>query len=468
MEKLIYHILEHSLNEVYIFDADSYKFIYMNEAALKNIGYEKDEIKNLTPLDIKPDFTPEKLDSLVAPLKNGTKEKIAFHTFHRRKNGTTYPVMVSLTKSSYNEKDIFVAFMFDESDLYREKEKFEKIFRFHKATMMLIDPDTGEIIDANESAQRFYGYSINELKRMKIQDINMLSEEQVKDEMKRAESEARNYFNFKHRLKNGKIKDVEVYSSPIPYGDRKILFSIIHDVTEKIKLLKIINEEQKLDAVGVLAAGIAHNFNNIFTGIYGYINMIEDLTDNENAKKAIAKLWKVVRKAEDITSRLITFSKGGDPIFETQNLNIFLLKIIQEFQEKYDIDISFIVKQDVGELQFEKRQIKTAIEEIISNAVDFANGSAKVEITVDFADFSEVENILPKGRYAKIVIRDFGKGISPDIIDRIFEAFFTTNPLGKLGLGLPVAYSILKNHGGTLKVKSNPDEGSEFSLYLPS
>ncbi|MCB4203993.1 PAS domain S-box protein [Deferribacterales bacterium Es71-Z0220] len=468
MEQLVSVILENSLNEIYVFEEDTYKFLYLNKAALKNIGYSENEILNLTPIDIKPEFTKEKFDLIMAPLKKGEKERVIFNTLQRRKDGTTYPVMVSLTKGRYNNKGVFLATIFDESELYREKEKFENMFRLHKAIMLLIDPETGEIIDANESAQQFYGFNLNELKCMKIQDINILSYEQVKCEMQRAKSEARNYFNFKHRLKNGKVKDVEVYSSPITLGDRSLLFSIIHDVSERAKLLEIIQAEQKLNTVGTLAAGIAHNFNNVFTVIYGYLDAIEALSTDKVVKDYIDKLWKVLDKSKSITSKLITFSEGGSPFLKTNNLDIFLLKIFQEFRGKYNIDVSYVMQQNLCELEFDDNQIRNAIEEIILNAVEASSDSkAKIDVKVDYADYTEVKNILPKKRYVKIVIKDYGKGINPGIIDKIFEPFFTTNLAQKRGLGLTSAYSILKHHGGTIKVKSQPNEGAEFALYLP-
>ncbi|UOD35401.1 PAS domain S-box protein [Deferribacteraceae bacterium V6Fe1] len=467
MDKFISDVLENSLNEIYVFDKDTYKFLYMNKAALNNIGYTKNEILNLTPMDIKPKLTKEKFDLLLTPLKKGEKEKISFNTLHQRKDGTTYPVTVSLTTSTYQDRNVFVAIIFDESELYKEKEKFENMFRLHKAIMLLIDPETGEIIDANESAHQFYGYSLNELRSMKIQDINILSAEQVKFEMQRAKIEARNYFNFKHRLKTGEIRDVEVYSSPITLDGKPLLFSIIHDVSERAKLLEIIQTEQKLNTVGTLAAGIAHNFNNLFTVIYGYLDAIEALCVDSAVKGYINELWKVLETSKSITSKLITFSEGGSPFLKTYNLDIFLLKILQEFREKYKADISYVMHKNICELEFDENQIRNAIEEVILNAVEASDGKAKIDVKVDYADYTEVKNILPKGRYVKITIKDYGKGIRPDIINKIFEPFFTTNLAQRRGLGLTSAYSILKHHGGTIKVKSQPNEGAEFALYLP-
>jgi len=116
------------------------------------------------------------------------------------------------------------------------RELYENLFEKSFSVMLVIDPENGEIIDANLAAAEFYGYSKNELKSLKITDINILSQHQVYEEMEAARSQKRNYFNFKHKLKNGIIRDVEVYCGPVNLLDRQLLYSIIHDVTEKNRL----------------------------------------------------------------------------------------------------------------------------------------------------------------------------------------------------------------------------------------
>lgn len=110
---------------------------------------------------------------------------------------------------------------------------YRQMFEKNLAVKLLIDPATGDIVDANPAASAFYGYSLDELRRKKISDINTLPFEQVRQEMSDARSEQRNHFHFQHRLASGEVRDVEVYSSPLEVGDRHLLFSIIHDITER-------------------------------------------------------------------------------------------------------------------------------------------------------------------------------------------------------------------------------------------
>ena len=120
-----------------------------------------------------------------------------------------------------------------EKALQASEERFRSMFEKHNAIMLLIEPDSGRIIDANQSAQNFYGYPIEKMKAMQIQDINVLNPVEVAERRRQAKHESLNFFVFPHRLANGEIRTVEVHSSPIAIHDQPILFSIIHDITER-------------------------------------------------------------------------------------------------------------------------------------------------------------------------------------------------------------------------------------------
>ncbi|GBF37358.1 PAS domain S-box protein [Leptospira johnsonii] len=122
---------------------------------------------------------------------------------------------------------------------------FRQIFETNQAIKWILDPDSGDILYANQAASQFYGYSQEELLRMKVTDINTLSKEQIFEEMKLAAFEARQYFRFKHRLKNGEVRDMEVYSGPLQFGGKRVLFSILYDVTERVKAISLLEESER-------------------------------------------------------------------------------------------------------------------------------------------------------------------------------------------------------------------------------
>ena len=133
-----------------------------------------------------------------------------------------------------------------ENQLKESEKRYHALFKNNYAPMLLINPETGDIIDANPAACSFYGYNRKELIKMKIKDLNILTEGQIFKEMQRAKSEKRNHFTFKHRLANGELRDVDTYSGPIIVGGKKFLYSIIHDITRQKKAEKSLKREREL------------------------------------------------------------------------------------------------------------------------------------------------------------------------------------------------------------------------------
>lgn len=467
MERFFEQIIENSLNEIYIFDTNSYKFLYTNKAALSNLGYCMKEILEMTPVDIKPEIDLERFKTLISPLTENKEQKIVFHTKHLRKNNTTYNVLVSLQKMKI-EKEVFVAFIFDETERYREKECFSKMFQDHVAIMLLIDPETGNVINANKSAEKFYGWSLDELKKMKIQEINTFPEKVVVDMMQKVKEHKSTYYQFKHRIANGEIKDVEIYSSPIEIDRKKILYSIVHDVSEKMKLLDLFQKVQKMEAVGTLAAGIAHDFNNLLTGIYGYIGLINEIVQNDEAKKYLSEVEKSIERAKKLTSQLLTFTKGGSPVKELCDVKKFLTETVNFALAGSGVTAMFGIDENLMNAEIDKHQMEQAIDNIIINARDAMPKGGKIYVSAKNIDFKDNDfSFLVKGNYVKIIVKDEGHGIPQNIMDKIFDPFFTTKAKGH-GLGLATVFSIIKKHNGMIDVKSEENKGTEFSIYLPA
>ncbi len=161
-------------------------------------------------------------------------------------------------------------------ELDKVDHNYHKLFNKHDKAMLLIDPSTGKIIEANEAAVKYYGYSIDELLNMKIQDINVLDEKQVKEEMKLAKGEKRNHFQFTHRLSNNQLRDVEVHSYPLKNGNKTLLFSLINDISDKRAYeteLLLFKKALEVNSEGVVITddyGNALWINNAFSEITGY------------------------------------------------------------------------------------------------------------------------------------------------------------------------------------------------------
>lgn len=249
----LFRLVENTFSEVYFFGGDDLRFEYANAAAVRNTGYSPEELFGMTPLDLKPEFDAESFARLLFPLLQGTVPHVRFQTVHRRKDGSTYECDVLLQLLGDPGEKSYAAIVRDVTDwkravreLAESEGRFKSLFEKNRSVMLLIDPDGGRILDANEAAVSFYGYSRKKLCSMRITDINLLSPEEVQAEMKRAEAGGKERFLFRHRLADGTGRDVEVYSGPVSHQGRTLLYSIVHDVTERVAAERELAEKTAL------------------------------------------------------------------------------------------------------------------------------------------------------------------------------------------------------------------------------
>jgi PAS domain S-box-containing protein len=197
-----------------------------------------------------------------------------------------------------------------EQALQAHNQQYRKLFETCLLPILLIDPQTGGIVEANSQACRFYGYGHDKLTRLNITDINLLSKEAVILEMQRALTQGRNSFNFRHRLSNGQVRDVEVFSGPITFERQFLLCSFIMDITER----KILEEErvqrEKLEAVLEIAGAVCHELNQPLMALGGYHELIRfNLDEQSPANKYLAKAHKQAHRMADITNRLMGITR---------------------------------------------------------------------------------------------------------------------------------------------------------------
>ncbi len=214
---------------------------YVNPKFCEVTGYSAKEAKGKNPRFLKAEGkSPEEYAELWRAITSGEEWRGEFH--NKKKNGEPFweSTVISPIKNEQGTITHFVAVKEDITERKRMEEKlresearYKSLFENNHAVMLLIDPATRQIVDANPAACSYYGYSRAEFTALKITEVNTLSAEQVSEEMRRAQSQERNHFFFRHRLASGEIRDVEVYSGPIEIGGKKLLYSIVHDVVEK-------------------------------------------------------------------------------------------------------------------------------------------------------------------------------------------------------------------------------------------
>lgn len=241
-------ILKTAMDGFWLMDKDG-RLLEVNDTYCRMSGYTEQELLTMNVTDLEAMET--EMDTVTHLQRIKTSGEDRFETRHRRKDGTTFYIEVSI---QYQEAEggQYVTFLHDiterktmEEDLRQSEERYKSLFQGNHSVMLLIDPESGVIKDANPAASKYYGWTHAQLQAKNISDLNTLSPVEVVEEMQKAKNENRNQFFFKHRLANGEIRDVEVYSAPIKFSKSTLLYSIVHDITERKQVEMALQESEE-------------------------------------------------------------------------------------------------------------------------------------------------------------------------------------------------------------------------------
>ncbi|MBM9514015.1 PAS domain-containing hybrid sensor histidine kinase/response regulator [Desulfogranum marinum] len=268
-------------------------------------------------------------------------------------------------------------------------------------------------------------------------------------------------------------KQIWLSASKVPLRDAKDniigLLGVYEDVTqrklEETELLKV----QKLESLGRLAGGIAHNFNNILMSIMGNVSLAKmTVSPTDSIYERLTNAEEACFRAKDLAQQFLTFSKGGDPVMTTILVADLVKSSCQLALSGTTSSWECSIPEDLWNFYADANQIGQALTNILINADQAMPNGGKIKVCCQNVVSSETDNLpLKNGKYVKTSIRDQGIGIREEYLDSIFDPYFTTKATGN-GLGLSSAYSILKKHEGCLIVESTSESGTVFSFYIPA
>ncbi|HYU10071.1 MAG TPA: response regulator [Gemmatimonadales bacterium] len=247
------------------------------------------------------------------------------------------------------------------------------------------------------------------------------------------------------------------------------------DVTERHRLENQLRQAQKMEAIGRLAGGVAHDFNNVLTAVFGYVDILrEELPADSGALKDLAEVRKAAERAAGLTRQLLAFSRQQvlEPVVLRPNELLEDLEKMLQRMIGEDVELRLALQPDVGNVRADQGQIQQVIMNLVVNARDAMPRGGKLLIESANADLSEqyaeLHQPVTPGRYVMIAVSDTGTGMSAEVKSHIFEPFFTTKEKGRgTGLGLSMVYGIVKQSGGYIWVYSEVGRGTTFKIYLP-
>lgn len=373
-----------------------------------------------------------------------------------------------------------------ETQLREDEELYHAIFEKSRAVKLLVDPASGALVDVNSAACAFYGYTRERMRSMRVSELNTLAPELIQREMRRALHEHMGYFEFRHRLATGEIRDVEVYSSAVRIGGRDLLNSIVHDVTDRrraqdarVALQRQLQQAEKAESLARMAGAVAHRFNNQLQAMLGNLELTRlALAEGESAASLLDAAKRATLEAAQLGDLMLTYlgQKPGHP--EPIDVAAFCRDHLEHFRAalRADAMLEFEDSTDACVVTADPQQLAEVIGHLLANAAESRErGPARVRLRVSCEPASALEgrHRVPldwcptESRLACIAVGDDGAGIAPEALEKIFDPFYSTKFTGR-GMGLSVLLGLVRMHGGAVTVDSTPGSGSTFRVYLPA
>ena len=340
---------------------------------------------------------------------------------------------------------------------------------------------------ANVAVANAYGTTVENMIGKKDRDLNVPADEFesfLNDDREVMQSRTAKYVaEEKITHADGSTHWLSTYKVPLieSNGDCSRVLAVAVDRThlkeaeeERNKLQEQLLQSQKMEAIGAMSSGMAHDFNNILMGIQGFISLVLfELADEHPHRKKLENIELYIKRGADLTRQLLGFAQGGKYDVQPTNFNAFLEKSAGMFARTHkEIWIHKRFEESLWNVEIDQGQMDQVFLNLFINAAQSMQegGNLYLETRNVFFPENELKPVgIHGGKYIKISVTDEGVGMEKEVLDRIFEPFFTTKPKGVgTGLGLASAYGIIKNHKGVIHVYSEKGKGTTFNIYLPS
>ncbi len=360
-----------------------------------------------------------------------------------------------------------------EKMLRESEERYRLHFENVSDVIYAIGPEL-EVLSVSPSIEKFLGYKPEELVGRPFPDLDIVPPDQLDEAISLVQSvftggnilSATREFTAKDgRKKFGEVNGTAILEDGKVHG----MVAVVRDITERRKMEEELLKMEKLESIGILAGGLAHDFNNILSIIMGNVSLAKmDLKPEEDAFEMLAEAERAAARAQDITKQLLTFARGGAPIkalasvFDiVRETSLFVLR-----GSKTGCD--FHTPDDLWATEVDSGQISQVVQNLVLNADQAMPEGGVIRIDAENSVIASGHGLpLQPGKYVRISFQDQGIGIPEKHLIKIFDPYFSSKEKGR-GLGLATAYSIIKRHGGHLTVESRLNVGTTFHIYLPA
>jgi PAS domain S-box-containing protein len=489
-ESWLQAVVDTAVDGVILIDAASCVLMF-NPACEKLFGYTADEVIGQNVKMLMPSPYRDEHDEYIGNYHRTGERKvigIGREVVGRRKDGSTFPMDLSVGASKQDGQSIFVGIIHD----LTERERTELALRESGARLKAVVDTAVDgviLINAhgcvslfNPACERLFGYRADEVMG---QNVKMLMPSRYRDEH---DQYVANY----HRTGERKIigigrevvgrrKDGSTFPMDLSVGEAKEagesnFVGIIHDITDRKRTEEQLVQAQKMETVGQLSGGIAHNFNNLLTVIVGNAEFLgQQLKPRPDLQRLAQDIERAGDRGAELTQRLLAFSRRQTLVpvdFDCNALLEFMHALLRRTLRE-DIEIRIACEAELWAAFADRAQLESAVLNLALNAQDaMPSGGCLTLTTANLPLDDQYERTHPEvrpGNYVMIAVTDNGEGMPKEVLDRVFEPFFTTKEVGKgSGLGLSMVYGFVKQSNGHVAIYSEPGLGTTVRIYLPS
>jgi PAS domain S-box-containing protein len=480
--EVLKHSIDSAADGVYWLKEDG-QFFYANESGCRALGYTRDEMMRMSVVDVNPRATAEGWAGIWGSLRE--RRTSVSEALHRRRDGSQFPVEITMSLVRFDGQEFAIGFVHDITERKRleaEREAVWQRLEFVIATtrtgldiidedfvVQYVDPARRKLIGDPKGRpcyEYFRGGSVpcaDCAMQLALQTHRVQVREQSlpKDDQRSTQVTALPYQN-----ESGKWMVAEVI---VDISERK------QAEAERLDLERRVASSQKLEGLGILAGGVAHNFNNLLTVILGHAELLrETLPAEMDPSSSVREIIKAGYRSRDLIGQLLALGRKQVLELKPLDLNAVVRECASMLRQalRENIAIDYFLSDTPCPVAADSGRMEEILLNLALNAQDAIprEGRLSFATTVVFMEgaFARRHDDVPAGNYVLLTVTDTGEGMNEETLRRVFDPFFTTKEQGKgTGLGLSTVYGIVKQHNGSVEVESHPGSGTRFMIYLP-
>jgi PAS domain S-box-containing protein len=482
-------LFENPIMGIFLASLEDGRIEEANKVYQEMLGYSGEELRERTLFDLTHAEALARNRELYAEVTAGARDSYQLEERYLRKDGSVFwgRLTVYPLREADGRGDRFIGLVEDisahrqaQESLRESSERLRAVLNAAVDGIVLIDP-SGIIQSVNPAVQKLFGYPPEELLGRNVKVLMPGPWREEHDgylEHYTATGEARIIGigrQVEGQRRDGSTFPLDLAVSEVRYGDEVFFLGTLRDITERLRLESEFRQAQKMEAIGRLAGGVAHDFNTLLGTIRGYSEMLLGALPREEAlRRPVEQIHRAALRGAQLTRQLLTFSRREEVQAQAVDLGKLLadVEVMLDRLIGEDVEVTRQIEPRLGRVWGDPGELHQVVLNLVVNACDAmpAGGSlafalrgfqAEQEIAVEGGR-------LPPGPYVLLQVADTGTGMDEEVRKRIFEPFFTTKEPGKgTGLGLSTVHAIVRRGHGGIAVESRPGRGTTFRIYLP-